>query len=936
MLSSTTIGRVSVLALAGALLAGTGLAAQDMPSHFAIENARLVTVSGRTIDNGTIVVQNGVITAIGDNVSTPAGAWIVDGSGLTVYPGLIDGLSTLGMSSEDAPPARTGPPAFGGGPPGGGRQSGPPPSAGPEDRPATFAWLMAADRLEPDDDAFARWRAAGFTTVITGPSRGFFAGNAAIVNLAGERANDMVVVTPVAQRFNLSGGPGHRGYPSSLAGAFSYAKQLFSDAAHYSNARAMYEADPLGRERPSYDRALEAVLPVRSGQVPLLFPAGSATEVRRALRTSVELGARPIVYGAQSGYQMARELAEQSATVLVSLDWPVAARDGDPEADTPLDELRHRLLAPTTPAAFQEAGVRYAFYSDGGSGSDAIAGARKAVEAGLAHDDAVRALTLSVAEIFGADDRIGSLEEGKIANLTVTDGDLLAEDTKVRMVFVDGAQFEIDEDGGPQGARAGRLGDRAGPSAGPRQAGRQGRPGGRGGAEQGDEAGTDEGDEAAEDAPSDAELRALIGPSFRGPYRDDAVTVIRNATIMTITNGTIENGSILIRNGKIAEVGTDVSVPGGAHVIDAEGQYVMPGIIDAHTHIAGGFNEGSVNVSAMTGVHDIINPDDVNIYRALAGGVTSVNVLHGSANPIGGQNAVLKLRWGQDADGLVMQGAPSGIKFALGENPKRGGTWPATRMGVMDVIRQAFVEAEQYQTEWDAYRADRDDDAIPPRRDLKLEALAEILRGERLVHAHSYRQDEILQLIRLAEEFGFRIATFQHVLEGYKVAKEIAEHGAGASTFSDWWGYKVEAYDAIPYNAAIMAEKGVTVSINSDSNEEMRHLNEEAAKTVKWGGMTETQALSMITINPARQLGVADQVGSIEVGKDADIVIFDRHPLDNFAVPQKTFVDGKLYFDIDGDRERQEAIDAEKAALKGKTPERRITTEPQGGKEEVR
>jgi imidazolonepropionase-like amidohydrolase len=247
-------------------------------------------------------------------------------------------------------------------------------------------------------------------------------------------------------------------------------------------------------------------------------------------------------------------------------------------------------------------------------------------------------------------------------------------------------------------------------------------------------------------------------------------------------------------------------------------------------------------------------------------------------------------------------------------------------MGVNDVIRQAFVEAEQYQADWDAYRAGGDD-GIPPRRDLELEALAEILSGERLVHAHAYRQDEILQLIRLAEEFGFRVATFQHVLEGYKVAKEIAEHGAAASTFSDWWGYKMEAYDAIPYNAAIMVEKGVSVSINSDSNEEMRHLNQEAAKTMKWGGMTETQALSMITINPARQLGVADQVGSIEVGKDADIVIFDRHPLDNFSIPQKTYVDGKLYFDIEGDRERQRAIDDEKEALTSETGGRRVTTD---------
>ena len=398
--------------------------------------------------------------------------------------------------------------------------------------------------------------------------------------------------------------------------------------------------------------------------------------------------------------------------------------------------------------------------------------------------------------------------------------------------------------------------------------------------------------------------------------------MIRNATILTVTNGTIENGSILIRDGRIAEVGTTVSAPNGAHVIDAEGQYVMPGIIDAHSHVAGGFNEGSVNVSSMTAVQDVINPDDISMYRALAGGVTAINILHGSANPIGGQNAVVKLRWGDDAAGLLVDDARPGIKFALGENPK-GAQFPATRMGVIDVVRQAFLEASEYKAEWDTYEGGGRR-GVAPRRDLELEPLKEILEGSRDVHAHSYRGDEILQLLRLAEEFGFRIGTLQHVLEGYKVAKEIAEHGAAASTFSDWWAYKMEAYDAIPYNAAIMVENGVNVSINSDSNEEMRHLNQEAAKTMKWGGLTEAQALSLITINPAIQLGIEHRTGSIEVGKDADLVIFDGHPFSNFSKPVKTFVDGALYFDIDGDRERQEAIENEKARL---TNRPRVATE---------
>ena len=402
----------------------------------------------------------------------------------------------------------------------------------------------------------------------------------------------------------------------------------------------------------------------------------------------------------------------------------------------------------------------------------------------------------------------------------------------------------------------------------------------------------------------------------RGPYRDDPVTFITGATLLTASRGAVENGDIVVRDGRIAAVGTGLEPPPGATVVDAAGQYVTPGIIDAHSHLAAlSINEGSVNVSSMVTIEDVIRPEDVGMYRALAGGVTTINVLHGSANPVGGGNAVLKLRWGADAGGLLM-GAHPGIKFALGENTTRDRNpdrYPGSRMGVQDVIRQAFLDAGAYLADWDAYQAS-DGRRPAPRRDLKLERLGEVLRGERWVHAHSYRGDEILQLLRLAEEFGFTIRTLQHVLEGYKVADEIAAHGAGASTFSDWWAYKVEAFDAIPYNAALMTERGVLVSINSDSGEEIRHLNQEAAKTMKWGGLDEEAALRLVTLNPAMQLGIDDRVGSLDEGKDADLTIWEGHPLSMFGKPVQTYVDGKLYFDVELDRERQAAIEAEKQA----------------------
>ena len=426
--------------------------------------------------------------------------------------------------------------------------------------------------------------------------------------------------------------------------------------------------------------------------------------------------------------------------------------------------------------------------------------------------------------------------------------------------------------------------------------------------------------------------------------QDSGVTVIKNATVITVTKGTIEHGSILIRDGKIAEVGKSVKEPAGATVIDATGMYVTPGIIDCHSHIAveGGVNEGSVSVSSMVGVGDVLNPDDIEIYRDLAGGVTAAHVLHGSANAIGGQNQLIKLRWSKPASELKFEGAPLSIKFALGENPKRSNftpppgipqRYPESRMGVMDVIRQAFVEAQEYKKSWDEYNrrvAAGDKTAIPPRRDLKLEPLVEILEGKRWVHSHSYRADEILQLMLVADEFGFKVRTFQHVLEGYRVADEMAKHGAGGSTFSDWWAYKMEAYEAIPYNAAMMTKRGVIVSINSDDAEEARHLNQEAAKSMKYGGLTENEAIRLVTINPAIQLGVDKRVGSIETGKDADLVIYNHPPLSVYAVPQKVLIDGHVYFDREKDlamraeneKERQALIEKEKKAAEAeKKPE---------------
>ena len=386
--------------------------------------------------------------------------------------------------------------------------------------------------------------------------------------------------------------------------------------------------------------------------------------------------------------------------------------------------------------------------------------------------------------------------------------------------------------------------------------------------------------------------------------------LIKHGTVLTITNGVLEDTDILVRDGKIARIGKNLSAPDDVPVIDATGLYVMPGIIDAHSHIAlSAVNEATNPVTAEVSTRDVINPRDISIYRALAGGVTISHALHGSANAIGGQSTIIKHRYGEtDPEKLYMEGAPRTIKFALGENPTRvhgrgRNIMPRTRMGVERIIRDAFTRAKRYMEAWDAYEQEkkRNPRAVPPRYDLRMEVLADVLRGNILIHCHSYRADEIYMLTKVLRDFGVDRITFQHVNEGYKVAPELAAFGAGASVFSDWWAYKFEVYYSTAYNAAILTRNGVITSINSDSPELIRHLYHEAAKSQKYGGLSDEEALRLITINPAIQLGIEDRVGSIEVGKDADLAIFKGHPLSIYAICQKTIVDGVVYFDRDSD-----------------------------------
>jgi N-acetylglucosamine-6-phosphate deacetylase len=432
----------------------------------------------------------------------------------------------------------------------------------------------------------------------------------------------------------------------------------------------------------------------------------------------------------------------------------------------------------------------------------------------------------------------------------------------------------------------------------------------------------EEGEEPREEPVELAALPTPLGAYGRLEPPKPETVLFRNARIWTATDdGILEGADLLISDGRIIELGSELEAPENARIIDATGKQITPGLIDCHSHtgIDGGVNEGSQNNTAEVRIGDVLDPDDINWYRQLAGGLTAANQLHGSANPIGGQNAIVKLRWGAPADGMHLEGAMPGIKFALGENVVRPeNRYPDTRMGVAAFLEDAFRAASEYTAEHARFAALSEEESartMPPRRDLELETLAEILASERLVHCHSYRQDEILMLLRTAERWGFTIGTLQHVLEGYKVAEAIAEHGAGASSFSDWWAYKMEVMDAVPHNGTLMTNAGVLASFNSDSDELARRMNTEAAKAVRYGGLDPHEALKMVTINPARQLRIDGQTGSLQVGKDADIAVWNGDPLSTFTRCEQTWIDGANYFDLEEDERLGAETRAQRAAL---------------------
>ena len=942
-----TILFLSILSILTAQVGPAKALHRNPPRAWALTNATVHASPGKTIEDGTVVMRDGIITAVGAKVKIPKQATIIDMDGKHIYAGFIESWLDVKTVKKDT-------------------------SLQANWNSNMRAYLKGADLFHPKEKSLKELHGLGFTTAHVTPKGGIFQGSSGLVQLG---QIPKVLSNNVAQVVEYAaGGWGAKEYPTSLLGAIAFIRQGFLDADWYSKSQAILAKYPDGNEPIQADRSLEELSNAKRNRQPFVFRTGNELYIDRSSNIAEEFELNLWIMG--NGYEYRRIEEMPASFMIVPLNFPAKPDVADPQnaLQYSTEQLKHWDMAPDNAAKLADAGFQFALTSaELKDKKDFRKNLSRAVNRGLDESAALAALTTNPAKEFGQAKRLGKVAPGFIANLVVTDGNYFDKKSKVQSVWIDGNEYEVapdplvdavgdwtliegsnswtlsvKADGGSLNVDEKKLKlanykldqDRIsfsvnadtilqkgvtrfkGTITGGKATGYVFYPDGSssGWTAVLDSVKAEKGKKSKKESASNL---SLVFPE--GAYGLDSdvpnprTILINDATIWTSgPKGVLKEWDILFQDGKVKKIARNISLPrGNALVINGKGKHVTPGLIDAHSHMAGeSINEGFQNVTAEVRMRDVIDPNDVAMYRALAGGLTTINLLHGSANPIGGQNVVMKLRWGSFSNDLILKHAPQGIKFALGENVKRKrsyGRYPETRMGVEQVIRDAFTAARDYQKTWDTYKKDvkLQRSSMPPRRDLELDAMVEIMEGKRLVHSHSYRQDEILMLTRIAEDFGFRMATFQHVLEGYKVAERLAEHGAGASTFSDWWAYKYEVVDAIPYNGTLMTNAGVTVSFNSDSDELARRMNLEAAKAVKYGGLDEAEALKFVTINPAKQLKIEKHVGSLELGKDADFVVWSGHPLSTYSICEQTWLDGKQYFSLEQDqyyRERDSKV----------------------------
>ncbi len=922
---------------------------------YAFTGATLVRAAGQApLANATLVIRKGKVEAVGQNISIPADAIVVDCQGKHIYPSFIDIYSDYGMPAVPRTLQR----GFGG------------PAQLDNDAKYPTGWNAAikaenaASKVFQVDDTRARdYRNNGFGLVNSHIPDGIVRGSAALVSLANAKENLVMVRERSSAHFSFSKGSSTQNYPTSLMGSVALLRQTFLDG-------QWYKTKP---ESEGVNLSLAAFNELQN--LPMIFESGDKWNDLRAEKIASEFGTRFILLGGTNEYQRITEIKATASKFIVPLNFPSAQDVEDPNDArlVSLADMKHWEMAPGNPGALEKAGIVFALTMHGLRHDASGAGSftpnlLKAIKNGLTEDKALAALTTEPAAMLGIAGEAGSLDPGKLANFLITSGPLFREKTVIHQNWIQGSPYIVRQDGWTdyrgnytltinnepfslkisgeasrmsaqligkdtvkvnlkmsdklvqlsfsQKSDSSRITRLSGVVTGNQW-------NGTGQYANGEWIRwkmTKTGDAAQpETSRRETGLRQEEKPQVMYPFQGFGWTeppplqdlLIKNATVWTSErDGILKQTDVLVRGGKIVRIGKNLSFD-NARVIDATGKHLTAGIIDEHSHIGvtGSVNECSQSVTSEVRIADVINPDDINIYRQLSGGVTSSHILHGSCNTIGGQTQLIKLRWGRNAEEMKFAGWDGFIKFALGENVKRSSTtqnnrFPDTRMGVEQVLDDAFLRATQY-----------DKAGMGKRRDLELDALLEIMNKQRFITCHSYVASEILALMAVAEKYGFRVNTFTHILEGYKVADKMKQHGAAASSFSDWWAYKMEVQDAIPQSPYIMSRLGLNVAINSDDAEMARRLNQEAAKSIKYAGMAEEEAIKMVTINPATMLHVGDRTGSIKTGKDADLVIWNDHPLSIYARAEKTIVDGIVYFDREKDAAMQAQVAKERSRL---------------------
>lgn len=931
--------------------------ADNRQNAFALHNANIYQANGEILTGGTLLIREGRVVEVGTAEEIAPEYFQVDMKGHYIYPGFVDIDTQYGIAELEREDAN------------GAAENLFSASLALNVNDAIRSNFRASTAFTADEEKREKFRQLGFSAVLSLRADGIARGTSALITLGNESANEAIILADAAAHYSLSKGTSTQSMPSSLMGAFALLRQTYLDADWFGSQMP----------RPFTDESLEAWN--RSQSLPQIMAVSNWQQALTADRLGDEFDTQYILRASGDSYKRAELLEATNATLIIPVDFPDApeVEDALEADDVSYSALKHWELAPFNPRLLAQQGIDFAITSTDAD-VDFLKNLRLAVKNGLPAETAIDAITKTPARLLNAEHLVGQLSANSYANFVVSSAPLMDEDAVLLENWIRGEKFELAGDfddragryslsvdaqswdvelSSEEGSLSARLADVSG-AAGrvsidlsddlitlsfvsdnegnqTRLTGWTEDAGWRGNGRSPDgglvswqlEPVSDGVAEAVEDSTPGSETVELPAPLIYPftaygrenlPQRQDMI--IRGATVWTNEDAGNLVTDVLVRDGRIAEVGSNLSARGALEV-DGSGKHLTPGIIDEHSHIAlFNINEGMTN-SSMVRMKEVVDSESINIYRNLAGGVTTAQLLHGSANPIGGQSAIIKMRWGVPSQDLLIEDADEFIKFALGENVKRSRNpasirYPQTRMGVEQVFTNAFSQAREYGKSWEEYNdlsSSARRNSIQPRRDLVNETMLEILNGERFVTSHSYVQSEINMLMHVADSFDFNINTFTHILEGYKVADKMAQHGAGGSTFADWWGYKWEVRYAIPYNAALMQQAGVVVALNSDDAEMSRRLNQEAAKAVKYGDVSEIDALKMVTLNPAILLHLDDQMGSIREGKDADLVLWSDHPLSVYAIAETTWIEGIPYYDQQADRLMRSSIASERARI---------------------